>query len=706
MKRLIILLALGIAGMSCSQRDAAIGDPEVPDGKVAVRLVVQTPASTLPVTKTTAVDYENRISEIQIFVFEGGIYKYRVPGVSISTGENGTGFSAQLTAGPGPVRLHIVANATAAIEADEPQPGESEAQVRARIAKSFGEAGLSGGIPMFGDYDLASLNPQQPTTVTGVQMLRSVARVDVQGTDVAGYFQMETVQLFRTNDRMQVIPAADGIPVAAPSIHAQSSAAVNTRPVAVDGNLTAAQLYLPESSAPAAADRISKATCIVVGGRLNGGPLTYYRIDFYADDPPRLGQVLRNYRYLFNIRSVSGDGWPTPAEAAENQSSHIVAEVRAWDAYTEDMHFDGSHYFGVSSRTVALDPWAASKDSIRVATDLDSYTMQWADADGKPLSSSADVLDNGFFRVEKTGNGTKISVAALTLNPSGNPARTAYVLLKASRWNILLAVRQNIYRFTPLTVLSFSSGLGYLGSNTAFPQTSPEARGRGLAGILTRPANFGTAGIVPYTQFNLISSGVSANKLPPSLFEMADIVFLNYMANASFGVQDATRVQEWLRKDNRVLVMCLDATDVNQNISTVFGVTGITYYRTYKGPFTLAQTGTYFTDSGPFTTGTYSPVAAGYQFRCNDEYYGEFSAAAYPEMTPILTGSNGGIVLGVDYAARIVYCGDIDLFNDNLGLGGSATNRINNQTGDINTPASQLIANLWAWIAGTVLAGK
>lgn len=706
MKRLLILLALCVAGTSCSRQRAGIGETGAPEGKVSVRLLVRTPASAIPVTKTTAVDYENRISEIQILVFESGTYQYRVPGVSISSEGTTTGFSALLTASAGPVRLHIVANATAAIEAGEPQPGEPEAQVRARIGEAFTGTSLPGGIPMFGVYDLASLDPEQITTVTGVQMLRSVARVDVQGTDVAGYFTMESIQLFRVNDLMQVIPTADGIPVTAPSIPAQSSATLNTQPVAVTGNVSAAQVYLPESSAPAAADRVSEATCIVVGGRLDSGAVTYYRIDFYADDQPLLGQVLRNYRYEFDIRSVSGDGWPTPGEAAVNQSAGIVAEVRAWDEYTEDMHFDGSHYFGVSSRTVVLDHWAASQNSIRVATDLGSYTMQWADADGNPLAAAADVLTGSIFRVEKGSGGSVITVATLSLNPSGQSAREAYLLLTAGRWKILLTLRQNAYRFTPVTVLSFSTGLGYLGSNTAFPQTSPEARARGLAGILTNAADFGTGGTVPYTQFNLISSATSANNLPASLFDMADVVFLNYMPTASFGVQDATRVKEWLRKENRVLVMCLDATDVNQNISSVFGVTGITYYRTYSGPFTLSRTGTYFTDSGPFTTSPYSPVAAGYQFRCNDVYYGEFSASAYPGMIPILTGPNGGIVLGVDKNARIVYCGDIDLFNDNLGLGGTADNRINNQTGQINTPASQLIANLWSWIAETVLQGR
>lgn len=69
-------------------------------------------------------------------------------------------------------------------------------------------------------------------------------------------------------------------------------------------------------------------------------------------------------------------------------------------------------------------------------------------------------------------------------------------------------------------------------------------------------------------------------------------------------------------------------------------------------------------------------------------------------------GSSGGIVLGIDYSRRIVYWGDTDIGNSGTGTGGTTNNRINNDDGTINNDASKLIANVFAWIAETVLYGE
>lgn len=57
---------------------------------------------------------------------------------------------------------------------------------------------------------------------------------------------------------------------------------------------------------------------------------SYYRMDFDPDNNHNaFGQVLRNHKYIFNIKKVSAPGWSTPDDAAHNRSSNIVAEVQA-----------------------------------------------------------------------------------------------------------------------------------------------------------------------------------------------------------------------------------------------------------------------------------------------------------------------------------------------------------------------------------------
>lgn len=128
--------------------------------------------------------------------------------------------------------------------------------------------------------------------------------------------------------------------------------------------------------------------------------MSYYRMDFDPDNKENaFGQILRNHKYIFNVKKVSAPGWDNPDDAANNQSAHIVAEVRQWDDNTIDMSFDGEHHFGVSSREIILKNKAGSKATIEVFTDLSDYTLQWADENGMPIGSEGQSLSNDYFTV-------------------------------------------------------------------------------------------------------------------------------------------------------------------------------------------------------------------------------------------------------------------------------------------------------------------
>ena len=82
---------------------------------------------------TPSFDRETEIDEIQLLVFEEGGYKYRVPGISITNSGTTTSFSARLLATDKTLDLYIVANATAAVLANEPQVGDTENEVRTKL---------------------------------------------------------------------------------------------------------------------------------------------------------------------------------------------------------------------------------------------------------------------------------------------------------------------------------------------------------------------------------------------------------------------------------------------------------------------------------------------------------------------------------------------------------------------------------------------
>lgn len=206
----------------------------------------------------------------------------------------------------------------------------------------------------------------------------------------------------------------------------------------------------------------------------------------------------------------------------------------------------------------------------------------------------------------------------------------------------------------------------------------------------------------------------SNNNLTDALFAAFDVVYVHYMSNSLFGISDAQKAHNWVKaKKNRVLIVSYDASDVSQNLlkEILGGNSGISFIRSNTGAFPLANpvdSNRYFTSTGPFTSGSYTPVSTGFSLRNYDSFHGEIllNTDASKGITPILMGSSGGIVLGIDYSRRIVYWGDTDIGNSGTGTGGTTNNRINNDDGTINNDASKLIANVFAWIAETVLYGE
>ena len=601
--------------------------------------------------------------------------------------------------------LYIVANATAAVLANEPQVGDTENEVRTKLQLGFPLGGNFTTLPMSGHYRLVSgLDANYRQEISGVSMLRAVARVDVLVGGITN-FELTSIQAYRVNSRIQLIANQDLPVVTAPSIPVNSRMEVNTPVSAVSGNQAVSGLYLSESVSPAESERVNGATCVVVGGKYAGsGEVTYYRIDFDPDDTQgSFGQILRNHRYVFTIRSVAGPGWPSADEAASNRSAQINLDIQSWDESTTDMYFDTDHHFGVSTREVVLGSKQNAALTVQVDTDLSDYTFQWSDEQGNVSGTAAQSLTGSYFKVEKTNNGRHIVVTALQSNNSDSDERKAYFVINASRWRILMTIRQQIVDISGRTInmVSFRSYLGHLGENLLLPNISPESRGAGLQGILNNPANFGTGGTVTCGGFNLLLTNVSASSINDAALALADVIYFNYVSNGDLRI-DLSPVGRWLKASaKRVLILSFDSQGVNTPIMQEFlGSTPDLMQTSPKsGSYPLAgkSVSDFFTDMGPFTVTPYTPVDANFKFQNYDVTHGEIGPGSAEGITPLLNGPGGGIVLGVDMSRRIIYIGDIDIFSAN-----NSNSGINNSKGTINSNASKLIANLFAWVVGVV----
>ena len=684
---LIWILWMGLFGFtSCTDRLEEMEEQYTGENEVWVRLIVSRPYSAKEVRSKAGNDRETEIDEIQLLVFEEGGYKYRVPGISITNSGTTTSFSARLLATDKTLDLYIVANATAAV-------------------LGFPVGGKFTTLPMSGHYRLTSgLDANYRQKISGVSMLRAVARVDVLVGGITN-FELTSIQAYRVNSRIQLIANQDLPVVTAPSIPVNSRMEVNTPVSAINGNQAVSELYLSESVSPAESERVNGATCVVVGGKYAGSEeVTYYRIDFDPDDTQgSFGQILRNHRYVFTIRSVAGPGWPSADEAASNRSAQINLDIQSWDESTTDMYFDTDHHFGVSTREVVLESKQNAALTLQVDTDLSDYTFQWSDEQGNVSGTAAQSLAGSYFKVEKTNNGRHIVVTALQSNNSDSDERKAYFVINASRWRILMTIRQQIVDISGRTInmVSFRSYLGHLGENLLLPNISPESRGAGLQGILNNPANFGTGGTVTCGGFNLLLTNVSASSINDAALALADVIYFNYVSNGDLRI-DLSPVSRWLKASTkRVLILSFDSQGVNTPIMQEFlGSTPDLMQTSPKsGSYPLAgkSASDFFTDMGPFTVTPYTPVDANFKFQNYDVTHGEIGPGSAEGITPLLNGPGGGIVLGVDMSRRIIYIGDIDIFSAN-----NSNSGINNSKGTINSNASKLIANLFAWVVGVV----
>lgn len=721
MRKLMAMLVLVFVGISCADdADIPVEPDENKKEDVSVRLTITVPGSVVGGRTRgvgASVDRESLVNEIQVLVFENSQYQYHVAGISINNSTSSASFTALLKSSSSSLKLLILANSSDAVLANEPAVGDSEETVKKKINRKYDT--ITSNFPMSGECELPEgLTATTINNISGIKMLRSIARVDVKATEVTN-FKLTGVKAYRANDYLQIIPNEPSVTkVTTPSVPDGSSGKVASEmfPVSSDDlNEFTARLYVPEINSPEASHWVNSATCIVVEGYYaDSDTPSYYRMDFDPNnDNNAFGQVLRNHKYIFNIKKVSAPGWSNPDDAANNRSSSIVAEVQAWDDYTIDMYFDGEHHFGVSAREVILKHKAGSKGNLLVSTDLPDYTLQWADDAGTPQGTGSQSLANDYFTVEKAENGNQLVLTALQSNLVNGSSRTQNFMITAQRWRILVRIQQvyDVAAYKTISLMSFTTGLGYLGTNI-IDSNNAEARATGLRGILTNQVNFGPDGVVECGGYNLIGVSTNANKLTDALFSLFDVVYVNYVATAQFGNLDAQKVHNWLKeKKNRVLIASFDAGDVSQNLlAEILGTkSGVTYFTSNTGPFPLASSTTdnrYFTTDGPFTNGT--AVSSGFSLRNYDSYHGEIklNSDASEGITPILIGPGGGIVLGIDYSRRIVYWGDTDISSYLSGTGATTNNRINNTDGNINNDASKLIANVFAWITETVLYGE
>ena len=256
-------------------------------------------------------------------------------------------------------------------------------------------------IPMWGEYRLFTIKENMSINVL---MHRALARIDVgllfkfnNPDPVTGLeypdkdsdkesvwglnnFKIKDVRVYRTLNKAYAASSANkmavnevitpNIPVSArynsdsgadyvDLESADKNPLVYTLPAGSDNYIRG--IYIPESlrsEIDASSDNIP---CLVVGGyfgKNNTTDISYYRADFASYSNGAIMDylpLLRNHRYVFDIRNVGGLGFKEPEHALNSISADMILDVQEWNELPFNYHVQGDYFFSIDTREVMLD---------------------------------------------------------------------------------------------------------------------------------------------------------------------------------------------------------------------------------------------------------------------------------------------------------------------------------------------------------------
>lgn len=282
--------------------------------------------------------------------------------------------------------------------------GKTREEVMQLFTFSMPDKGVwkDGELPMWGVSDAVKVDHSTGAVprLGTIYLVRAVARVDVglnlsstsEGASTfdekasgIGGIALTKVFFYNTNAEGRVSPFENGtywdkgnrkakqpsIPIPAPAVTGK----IDRTSSIVDEKILLREVYVPEAvNAPTAAtqgangetlpenntENYLKRPYIVVG--LTGADKsrpdkeTFFRIDYLkrtgaeADATYEYLPLLRNHRYLVNIKAVGGPGFDTEEDARKGPAANIMYNVVVWnESMMSDVLYDGQYMLGVSA---------------------------------------------------------------------------------------------------------------------------------------------------------------------------------------------------------------------------------------------------------------------------------------------------------------------------------------------------------------------
>ncbi|MCD8194297.1 MAG: hypothetical protein LUD74_07120, partial [Tannerellaceae bacterium] len=586
-------------------------------------------------------------------------------------------------------------------------------------------------LPMSGESGVITGLVKGATVEVGtIELIRAVATFEItRNAETVTNFDLHTVQAFRANKLVQIIPNGNPVMASVPGNSGQyNSVVIGNQNQAVQ---TLSELYLPESEAKTGDAQTTEATCLVIGGKYNGSnELTYYRVDIKSIGGSNFGQILRNTKYKILITKVAEDGYPSAQDAADNPAGNMeVNIIEINDGGGEVIVDADGNMLMLNNNPILVGYYAGATASSLVGTTATTYSVQWFDAgfsqsdviiQWEKGEENNDVLQGHYFDIriisrddmsDPTYTFSALQITARdTYTGNERLERNEYAIISMGdlhlKFNIIQKSR-NTFEYDFIDIFSYTDLFCTLGDEVMFPsQGINGVSGPVLINTIKNTDFFSPTGIVPIGGFDISGLPSSSSFMTPRLADIFDVIFLpGGMENVLQPTSELyTVLYNWLGDYNtRVLITAMDNLTLEEVFPIKLAIDGDEWWwdlAKSTGNYEISTEAPEFILKGPF-----GKINSGDELLAGKDAWGNPStqilyADENPSITPILTIKDqpNEIVLGIDLGNRVIYYADYTWFH-----AGSTTF---SQTNNLSTPADILLANLFAWIADTVMGEK
>lgn len=296
-----LFMLLSVVLAACSDiRDIVGGDtPDVPSDGVVLTLKLPNFTKNTVATRAT----EQQINKLCVLCYDAKdnyLGKSDITGADIKPNNDGS-CKVKVKVVEGSATLHIVANT------DITESDAKDANGKNNLYNATRDGNLNLSAPVcWGSVKVDSLLSESPK----VWLFRQFAKASVtKDDDKVKNFEITGFKLFNT--------ATKGT-IATKSL---DKVALSSVDYTHEGNYSMGEHPFYETPAAGKAYMIIKA-------KYNGGPDTYYKVEFFNNGTSTQMDLLRNHHYQVKVTAVNHEGWATEDEAKNNLSENrLSAEV-------------------------------------------------------------------------------------------------------------------------------------------------------------------------------------------------------------------------------------------------------------------------------------------------------------------------------------------------------------------------------------------